>query len=480
MAKPPRSAPALLLTVLVAVALLHLGSAMAQAPSDEVWLLPIETEITPATAQFVASRVERANEARPQPLALVLLLDTPGGRVTSMESIVETVLNEAQVPTIAVVENAFSAGALIAMSAGSLAMLPGSSIGAALPITIGPGGVTPVGEKLNSALRGQFRAVAEARNRNARVAEAMVDPRIEIPGLASAEELVTLTGEQAVEQGIADLQARTVRDALEQLGYAGVEVRRLEPNLAERIGTVLANPVIAAILLAVGIGGVVLELFVPGFGLPGAIGVLALALFATTALIATPAGPVDVLLILVGLLLIAAEVLLIPGFGVAGVLGLAAIAYASVRVFQQDSLLVLGLTTVVGAGLLGLMFWLLPHERFAAPFKLNTRLLDPAKTADPGRAPLVSTYDDLVGQRGTALSDLRPAGVARLDGRRVDVVTQGDYIRFGSDIEVLRVEGNRVVVRMAEDALEPAPTNRENDLAHRPPTEDPRENPRES
>lgn len=438
-----RGVPALLL-----VTLLLLGSAVAQGPSDEVWLIPIETEITPATAQFVASRVERANQA--QPLALVVLLDTPGGRVTSMEDIVESILGRAQVPTIAVVENAFSAGALIAMSAESLAMLPGSSIGAALPITVGPGGINPVGEKLNSALRGQFRAVAEARGRNARVAEAMVDPRVEIPGLATDEELVTLTAEQAVEQGIADLQARTVRDALDQLGYAGVRVTRLEPNLTERLGTLLASPLIAAVLLAVGIGGVLIELFTPGFGIPGGIGILALGVFAATAVIATPAGPLDVLLILAGVLLIAAEVLLIPGFGVAGLLGIGAIVFAVVRVFQDDSIAVLGWTALFGAGLLGLVMWMLPNARFASPLKLSTRLVNPPAEQDPARAALVGTYDHLLGTRGVAASDLRPAGVARFEGRRIDVVTQGDFIPAGTAIEVLRVEGNRVTVQEAE------------------------------
>src|SRR5690606_31817288 len=145
-----------------------------------------------------------------QPLALLFLIDTPGGQVSAMERIVDAIMLEAQVPTLAVVRNAFSAGALIAMSAEQLAMLPGSSIGAALPVGLGPGGVTPVDEKLSSAVRGTFRSVAEARGRDARVAEAMVDPRIEIPGLSTSEELVTLTAQQAVQYGIADTTAATV------------------------------------------------------------------------------------------------------------------------------------------------------------------------------------------------------------------------------------------------------------------------------
>jgi membrane-bound serine protease (ClpP class) len=428
------------------MALALLSLALGQPTPDSVWIVPIETDITPATAQFARARVERAN--REQPLAVVFLIDTNGGQVGAMQSIVDVILTEAQVPTIAVVENAFSAGALIAMSAERLAMLPGSSIGAALPITVTPVGISPVDEKFNSAVRGQFRSVAEARGRDPRVAEAMVDQRIEIPGLATSEELVTLTASQAVEHNIADIEAATLRDALEQFGYGGVRIERLELNFTERLGTALANPIVAAILLVFGIGGILIEIFTPGFGVPGAIGVLALAALATSAVVATPAGITDILLIVGGILLLAAEVLIIPGFGVAGILGLAAIIFAVVRIFQDQSVWVLGWTALFGSIFMGLAFWLLPNTRIGSALMLQTRLTEPAR--DPETAKLVGKREYLLSQHGVALSDLRPAGIARFSGERVDVVTEGDFISVGTEIEVLRVEGNRVTVRSVE------------------------------
>ncbi|MDF1524559.1 MAG: ATP-dependent Clp protease proteolytic subunit, partial [Trueperaceae bacterium] len=203
-----RALPAAAAALVLAVALLAPTRADAQAaPSDVVWVIPIETEISAATAAFVRARIDRANRERP--LAVVLYLDTPGGQITAMQGIVDDVLNRAQVPTLAVVRNAFSAGALIAMAAEQVAMLPGSAIGAATPIVATPLGIAPVDEKFNSAVRGEFRAVAEARGRDPRIAEAMVDARIEVPGLASNDELVTLTAAEAVQYGIADLEART-------------------------------------------------------------------------------------------------------------------------------------------------------------------------------------------------------------------------------------------------------------------------------
>ena len=450
-------------TVLAAVTLAH-GVAQDR---DAVWILPIDTEITPATAQFVVSRIERANEERP--LAVLLRIDTPGGRVDSMQRIVDTLLNDARVPVLAVVQNAFSAGALIAMAAEQLAMLPGASIGAALPISVGVGGVNAVDEKFNSALRGQFRSVAEARGRNAAVAEAMVDPAREIPGLSARGELVTLSADEAVEQDVADLVASDLNDALAAFGYAGVPTVTLERNLTERLGTLLAGPIVAGILLILGIGGLVLEFFSPGFGIPGAIGVIALALFATSAFVATPAGIVDVLLILGGLLLLALEAFVIPGFGVAGVLGLAGIVAAVIRIFQDDAVTVLATTAIGGGVLLGFLLWLLPNTGLGRQLTLAERIgggltgvgagAETGRTTaavpfDPAKAKLVGDRSDLIGRRGRALSDLRPAGVARFGDERVDVVSDGDYVAAGSTIDVLRVEGVRVVVR----AVDPSTT----------------------
>jgi membrane-bound serine protease (ClpP class) len=325
-------------------------------------------------------------------------------------------------------------------------MLPGSAIGAATPIVATPLGIAPVDEKFNSAVRGEFRAVAEARGRDPRIAEGMVDARVEVPGIASSEELVTLTAGQAVQFGIADVEARTLQEAVELFGYAGARLERLEPNLTERVGTWLANPIIVAVLLVLGIGGLLLEFFSPGFGIPGGIGLLALALLALTAVVATPATGFDLALILVGVVLLAVEALVIPGFGVAGVLGIGVLAYAIFRVFQESWLTVLGTSTVLAGLMLAGLLWFLPYSRLAGRLRLATRIGrspdDPVAT--PGRA---GERVDLEGAVGTALTDLRPAGLARFGDERVDVVTLGDFIVAGSPIRVVRVEGNRVTVR---------------------------------
>ena len=417
----------------------------SQDSFHSVWIIPIKTDITPATADFVKSRVLLANKE--QPLAIAFVVNTNGGRVASMQRIVDTILNTSEIPTIAVVEKAFSAGALIAMSTDYLAMLPGSSIGAALPIVPTLTGGVAVGEKFNSAVRGQFRSVAESRGRNPRVAEAMVDPKIEIPGLSTKTELVTLTASQAVEFGIAQTEALTLRDALSFFGYGGVKLTTLNPNLTERLGTFLANPIIAAVLLAIGVIGILVELFTPGFGLPGALGILSLALLGLAAFVATPANPLDLIFIVVGILFVAIEILVIPGFGIAGILGITAIVASVFRIFQNDAITVVSVAAILGALLLALGFWIVPNSRLGHILMLRTRLKT-FTSKESAQNELVPDRTRLLGQRGTATSDLRPAGVAHFSGNRVDVVTEGDYISSGSPIEVTLVEGNRVIVRI--------------------------------
>ncbi len=423
---------------------------------NDVWVVPIDTEISPATAQFVKSRITQANEADPQPLALVFLIDTPGGRVDSMKNISDAILQDAAVPTISVVQNAYSAGALIAMSSESVAMLPGSSIGAALTVVLDPTsatGTSYAGEKANSVTRSQFRSVAGARGRNTLVAEGMVSPSIEIPGLVTNEELVTLSASQAVEFNIADLEAPSIRDALSELGYGNVQLKEMSPTPTERAALWLTSPLIAAALLAIGVIGILLEVFIPGFGIPGIIGTLALLLFFGGTFIARPSGIWDIALILVALILLVIELFVLPGFGIAGIVGLAMMGYATYRIFEGDAISAFSYTAIFGSSLLLIVLWLFSSgrvgKRLVLAESLDGRTSAANKFLGDGGA---TNFDEVIGEKGVATSDLRPAGVARFGNKRIDVVTEGDFITTGSPIEIVEIEGSRVVVREIEEA----------------------------
>ena len=405
----------------------------------KTYLIPIEGEIDPALAVFVDQALARAEAEGASGLAF--LIDTPGGRVDAAIKISDRIL-ETPLPTLAVVKNAFSAGALIALSAEQVAMLPGSEIGAALPVQVIPGVKYEAADrKIISALKGKFRAVAEARGRPAKIAEAMVDPEIELEGLTPKGEPLTLSAAKAVELGIADFEAGTLSEALKKAGFSP-ETVRVEPGARVRVARFLTSSTVAAVLLAVGVLGLVIEALTPGFGIPGTVGLLALGLYFLGGYLAGMSGVLEVLLFLGGVLLLLAEIFVIPGFGIAGIGGIAAILASIYFTFGNQTLYVASLAVlIVAAGLL-LAVRLLPRTRTGRALVLESAIA--------GEAPPEAKLRPLEGAIGKALTPLRPAGVAQFGERKVDVVAEGEFIEKGSTVRVVRVEGVRVVVRKEE------------------------------
>ncbi len=433
----------LALATCAVVGLVGLGVGQTQTTSPSAVpgrIIKIEGEINPALATFLDRQLDAA-EAANVPV-VVLDIDTPGGRVDSAIAMSDRIV-ASSVPTVAVVTNAFSAGALIAMSAESVAMLPASEIGAALPIT-GAGEALQgvVGEKINSALRTKFRSVAETRGRNADAAEGMVNPNKVIPGLKQKGEILTLTSSDAVKYKVANLEARTLEDAVKAAGFSKVKLERVQLSTAEQLGGFLAQPIVAAILLAIGVIGILIELLHPGVALPGVIGGISLLAYFGGSFLAGNGSSVALLLLIAGLLLLAAELVLIPGSTVVGLLGAGSILASIYLQFGGDFPLVAGLAVIlIGVGL-GLAFWLLPSSTLTRRFALATSLEGNSATGSTS-----NIKPNLLGRYGRALSDLRPSGVADIEGERVDVVADGEFISVGSSLEVVRVEGRRVVVK---------------------------------
>ena len=404
------------------------------------YLIKIEGEIDLPLAVYVENALSKAEAEGAA--GVVLWIDTPGGRVDAALRISDAVLNTT-LPTLAVVKNAFSAGALVSLSAEQIAMLPGSEIGAALPITISPiSKPTSADRKFISAFKAKFRAVAEARGRPVELAEAMVDPEIEIEGIVGEGEPLTLTAAKAVELGVADFVSSSLSEALEKAGFDS-EINTLDIPTQIKVARVLTNVYVAPVLLALGLLGLVIEFFTPGFGIPGLFGLLMLSLYFIGGLLAGMSGIVEVSLFLTGIALLLAEMFLIPGFGVAGIGGLAALAASIYLTFGDQAVVVGSLMVIVIAIGLIIVFRFLPRTRTA-----HALVLDDAIGA---QAPPHESNSRLLGAIGTATSDLRPAGVARFGERKVDVVTEGEYLPKGSLIKVIKVEGARIVVRREEE-----------------------------
>ena len=432
-------------------ALLGPGNVVFSAQTPVVYVAPIEGMIDLGVAPFI-QRV--LNDATRQGAAAVILeINTFGGRVDAAAIIRDALLN-AQVPTVAFInKRAISAGALISLAAEKVVMANGGTIGAATPVKMGqPGaGAQPVEEKTVSYVRKEFRATAEARKRPPLIAEAMVDADVEIPGVIEKGKLLTLTTDEALRHQVADFRAETLESVLDQLGLAGAQVSRFSPNWAEGLVRFLTDPVVSSLLMAAGMLGIFLEIRTPGFGFPGALGIASLTLFFWGHWLVQLAGWEEILLVGAGFALLVLEIFVIPGFGLAGVLGISAllaglsfslIGGGATWEFVAVALgrVLISVFVALAASLLALRF--LPHLPFGRRLILETGL-----GAGAGYASAPETDQNRLGQNGKALSPLRPAGIAMIEGERVDVVSDGEFIDAGVPVVVTGVGGNRIVVR---------------------------------
>jgi membrane-bound serine protease (ClpP class) len=423
------------------------GAAVAAAQDQIIYRIPITGTIENGLAPYVARALREAREANAS--AALLDIDTPGGRVDAAQRIVDAVRG-ADLPVYAYVNpRALSAGALVALAADSIFMRPGAVLGAATPVD-GQGTKAP--EKYVSAMRAEFRALAEERGLDPRVAEAMVDESVGVPGVVAPGRLATLSTAEALKLRYAAGVAASQQALLGLLGLEGASVVTPEINWAEKLVRFVTNPLVAPLLLSLGMLGIVVELKTGGFGVAGLVGLASLGLFFGSSYLVGLAGWEEVLLLGGGLIALAVEVFVLPGFGLAGVLGIvlfgAAIvlsmtgAAATMGDFTR-AVAVLGASAVITLAVIYAWVRHLPNSS-----RLSGLLLREGLPAEGGfiSAPV---REDLIGREGVAMTDLRPAGTALVGDERVDVVTEGEFVSQGSPLRVLRSEGYRLVVRAA-------------------------------
>lgn len=444
---------------LITLALIFaVGAPWAQEQRRIVYVAPIEGIIDLGLAPFVQRVLEEAQAAGAA--AVVLEINTFGGRVDAAVQIRDALL-DSPVRTIAFVnKRAISAGALISLAANNIVMGGGSTIGAATPVQAGQPGAAaqPVSEKTVSYVRKEFRATAESRKRPPLLAEAMVDADVEIPGVIEKGKLLTLTTDEALENKLADIRADTLEEALRQLGIGQAELRRASPNWAENVVRFLTHPVVSSLLITIAMLGIIIEIRTPGFGIPGALGLTGLALFMWGHWLVQLVGWEEMLLVIAGIVLLLLEVLVVPGFGIAGILGILAVigglVLSMVGSGATPQFVMLAAARVVFALLFALVASLLllrylPRLPFGRQLVLQTEL-------EQGGGYVSAPAADLhwLGKMGLASSPLRPAGIAEIDGQRVDVVSQGELIDAGERIRVIQVDGNRIVVKRIDPHVE--------------------------
>ena len=495
--------------------LILLGSLLswlAAVSSDHalVYVINIRNEIGNGLRVYIDNGIKQASEAEAD--AIIFDVHTPGGAVGAARDIIDAI-QRTELPTIAYVNTeAISAGAMISLSCDQIVMRHGGAIGDSAPVSIQG---EELSEKAVSYVRGKIRATAERGGRNPDIAAAMVDKRLylvrfidgEIITLREEEyierkdlgeemdiiasggpegELLTLTTEEALEYNLADGEADTVEDLLGmyqivevdeerkvlttegiaqkqmEFGDGGVKViKSLQGatqetvliTLADRFVFFVTSPLISGTLLALGTLGLFVEIRTPGFGIPGIAGLICLGLFFWGHRLLNISADYAALAFILGVALLLIELFVIPGFGVAGIAGIVLMLGSVFFVFRnayklETAVFGLSFAIILAFALAIALSYVLPKTRTWNHLVLSTVM-------DSGvgfhSAPR-EDFQGYVGKTGIALTPLRPAGTVRVDDKRLDVVTVGDFIMRETPVKIINVEGSKIFVEAIDEA----------------------------
>ena len=161
----------------------------------------------------------------------------------------------------------------------------------------------------------------------------------------------------------------------------------------------------------------------------------------------------SVILIAIGFILLFIELFILPSFGPVGMLGgvliIAGIIIAGYKEGVQTAIVYSGVTLGVSLPLCAVGFWLIPKTKIG-----RSLILDTSEHKEKGFRSGTDNLENLMGKTGVAITSLRPAGTVRIENDRLDVLTQGEFIAKGKEVEVIRVEGNKIIVKeKSENAI---------------------------
>jgi len=422
---------------------LGLFAARAAVPLDlpaatkQIKVLPIEESINPGTAHFLARGIKQAEEEG-SPL-VIIQLDTPGGLVTSMRTMVKSIMNS-QVPVAVFVgpsgAQAASAGVFVTLAADIAAMAPGTNIGAAHPVVaMGKEMDKTMDTKVVNDLVAFIKGIAEQRGRNVEWAEEAV------------RQSVSVTAEEALQLKVIDLIARDVDDLVaklegwpvrtkegeKKLALKGIPIQTVEENLRDRVLKTISNPNIAYLLMLLGLAGLYFELSHPGAVFPGVIGgiSLILAFYAFQALSVNYAG---VLLIILGAILFLLEIK-VASYGLLSIGGIVCLVLGSIMLFDTE-----------GSGLRVAWSVLIPAVAVISGFFIGVAMLAMRAYLSKPR----TGYEALIGEVAETREALAPRGKVFVHGELWNAVAD-DTIPAGAPVEVVGVENLWLKVKKIGD-----------------------------
>lgn len=419
-----------------------------------VYLITIEGMIDKGLPFYINRAIASAEKANVD--ALIIEINTLGGEVDAALLIRDKLINS-NIKSYALIHRAISAGALISLSCDEMYMLPGATIGASLPVTLAPTatGTTAADQKHIDYLRAEFRATAEKKGHPIDLAEAMVDPAIEIKGVKTKGNLLTLTAEESVKNKLIKDMANSKDDFLQKVGLQKAKIITPTLSNAEKVARALSNPNFSWVLLMLGMLALIAEFKAPN-GFVGTTGLILLCLFFWGSYIAELAGWFEIILFLLGIGLLALEIFVIPGFGVTGVAGifliLVSMFFAMIKVpesgagpgwdFLNVPLRNMSIIMVMLTVAIVYILNHLPNSKMWGRISLKKQL--------SGKDGFVSsasdTNSDLLGMSGVTITIMRPTGIVEIGDKRINAITDGDFLQPSTKIKVINVSGGQVVV----------------------------------
>lgn len=428
-----------ILTLLSLYNLEHTTAADSEGEGKLVYVVPVENEVERGLEAFLKRVTQEAMEEGAN--HIIFEIDTPGGRVDAAGQIAN-ILQNLEIPSTSfIVNEALSAGSYIALNTDSIYMKPHATMGASGVITQEG---TAADKKAQSAWLAAMKSAAESKGRDPLYAAAMADPDIDLPEYGAGKgEFLTLGPKVAEEINYSEGTLNNRTELLHELGLSGATIVETETSLAEEAARFLTNPVVIPILLSIASLGLVVELYSPGFGVPGIMGLIALVLFFYGHIIAGLAGMEAIILLIIGIILI-----IIEFFVAGGIIGLIGIGAVLTSLFLSGASIThmslsIAIALIAAIVLAVILFKWIGMDRGI----FRHIVLRDSATTEQGYVSSKNKLE-LIGLEGTTVTPLRPSGTAEINGERIDVVSEGGFIEMNQKIKVVKVEGVRVVVRV--------------------------------
>ena len=427
--------------------------------SDKVYRVPIQSTIDLGLPTYISRSIEEAVEEDAS--AIIFDINTFGGRVDGATQIKDEILNSPILTIAFINKRAISAGALISLSCNKIYMTPGATIGAATAVDMSG---NKGSEKVISYMREEMASTAESNGRNSNIARGMVDEELnfdfliingdsifvdDIEGRKEGK-LISLTTNQAIKYSIADGIAESIEDVLKKVEMENAEIIDSSIKWSESMRRFLTDPTVSSLLMTFGFLGLLFEIQSPGWGIPGAIGIICLLLFFGTTIDTGMATGIELIIIVIGILLLLLEFFIIPGFGLFGIggfiitLGGLFMLLIPKNPLNNDYTIAtwaFAIATVGGILSIFLIFRILAKTKFWEKLTLPTS----QKSSDGYNTSL--GFENFVGKLGISTSDLRPSGWGEFESRKLFVVTDGEFVSKEEKIKILSVDGNRIVVK---------------------------------